>query len=57
MECGEQCVIITGMTMMPGLCADSWGTVSMQVKLVLGQRSTNKFQLVMYLKILKNELL
>ena len=33
MECGEQCVvmIITGITMMPELCADNWGTVSTQV--------------------------
>ena len=34
MECGEQCVvgIITGITMMPELCADNWGTVSTWVK-------------------------
>ena len=32
MECGEQCVIITGITMMPELCADNWGTVSTQVE-------------------------
>ena len=25
MECGEQCVMITGITMMQQLCADSWG--------------------------------
>ena len=24
MECGEQCVMITGIAMMPGLCADNW---------------------------------
>ena len=27
MECGEQCVVITGITMMPEFCADNWGTV------------------------------
>ena len=34
MECGEECVVclITGMTMMPELCADNWGTVSTQVE-------------------------
>ena len=31
MECGEQCVIMAGITMMPELCADNWGTVSTQV--------------------------
>ena len=25
MECGEQCVMITGIAMMPELCADNWG--------------------------------
>ena len=25
MECGEQCVIIAGITMMPESCADNWG--------------------------------
>ena len=24
MECGEQCVVVTGTQMMPELCADSW---------------------------------
>ena len=24
MECGEQCVMITGIAMMPVLCADNW---------------------------------
>ena len=24
MECGEQCAIMAGITMMPQLCADSW---------------------------------
>ena len=33
MECGEQCVMISGIVMMPELCADNWGTVPMEVKL------------------------
>ena len=32
MECGEQCVILSGITMMPELCADNWGTVSTWVE-------------------------
>ena len=32
MECGEQCVMITGITMMPESCADNWGTVSTWVE-------------------------
>ena len=38
MECGEQCVmtgggiIITGVTMLPELCAGSWVTMSTQVE-------------------------
>ena len=32
MECGEQCVIMVGITMMPELCADNWGTVLAQVE-------------------------
>ena len=31
MECGEQCVTLVGVAMMPELCADNWGTVSAQV--------------------------
>ena len=27
MECGEQCVTVVGITMMPELCADNWGTM------------------------------
>ena len=27
MECGEQCVVVAGITMMPESCADNWGTV------------------------------
>ena len=32
MECGEQCVAMAGVTMMPELCANNWGTVSTQVE-------------------------
>ena len=32
MECGEQCVAITGITGKPESCADNWGTVSTQVQ-------------------------
>jgi len=39
MECGEQCVVPTGValvvggiTMLPLSCANSWGTVSTQLK-------------------------
>ena len=34
MECGEQCVVggITGITVMPELCVDNWGTMSTLVK-------------------------
>ena len=36
MECGEQCVVImTGITMMPELCADNWGSVWTQAKVSL----------------------
>ena len=31
MECGEQCVVPAGITMMPELCADNWGTVQEEV--------------------------
>ena len=31
MECGEQCVAGNGIAIMPELCADNWGTVSIQV--------------------------
>ena len=27
MECGEQCVMMAGITMMPELYADNWGMV------------------------------
>ena len=32
MECGEQCVAMAGITMMPESCADNWDTVSTQEK-------------------------
>ena len=30
MECGEQCVVITGIAMLPGSCAGNLGTMSTQ---------------------------
>ena len=41
MECGEQCVIMAGIIMMPELCADNWGTVSTQVEVgsYIGKRN------------------
>ena len=30
MECGEQCVVVAGITMMPELRADNWGTLATQ---------------------------
>ena len=27
MECGEQCVVMAGITMLPELCADNWDTL------------------------------
>ena len=32
MECGEECVMVGGIAMLPQLCANSWGTVSTQMK-------------------------
>ena len=32
MECGEQCVMMAGILIVPGLCVDNWGTVSTQVE-------------------------
>ena len=43
MECGGQCVTLVGTTMMPELCADNWGTVSMQVSFALGKRLKTSF--------------
>ena len=41
MDCGEQCVIMAGITMMPELCADNWGTVSTQMEVgsYIGKRN------------------
>ena len=33
MECGELCVMISGIVMMPGWCAGNLGTEPMEVKL------------------------
>ena len=30
-DCGEQCVVLAGIKMLPQLCADNWGTTSTQV--------------------------
>ena len=38
MECGEQCVTVTGITGKPKLCADNWGTMSTQVKVSYKQQ-------------------
>ena len=35
MECGEQCVLVAGIKMMPELCADNWDTMWTQVKVSL----------------------
>ena len=32
MKCGQQCVVLAGIKMLPQLCADNWGTASTQVK-------------------------
>ena len=32
MECGEKCVLVAGIKMMPELCADNWDTMWTQVK-------------------------
>ena len=41
MDCGEQYVIMAGITMMPKLCADNWGTMSTQVEVgsYIGKRN------------------
>ena len=31
MECGEECVMMVGVTIMPELCADNWDMMSTQV--------------------------
>ena len=38
MECGEQCVIMAGITMMPELCADNWGMMSTTVSCIVCKR-------------------
>ena len=42
MDCGGQCVITSGITMMLGLCADSWDTVSIQVNHPIRDRLYNR---------------
>ena len=50
MECGEQCVVMNGITMMPELYADNWGTISTQVSsLSLGKREVILLELRSYL--------
>ena len=36
MECGEQCVEVTGIVMMPELCADNWGFAQVHRNVSLG---------------------
>ena len=31
-ECGEPCVVVTGITLRPESCAGNWGTMSTQVE-------------------------
>ena len=38
MEYGEQCVQIVGITVMPELCVDNWGTMSTQMKVRFRKR-------------------
>jgi len=38
MDCGGQCVMMDGITMMLRLCADSWDTVLIQVSLNVCRR-------------------
>ena len=38
MECGEQCVTMAGITMMPELCADNWDTV-VEVSSFIGKKT------------------
>ena len=47
MECGEQCVIMTGITMMPELCADSWATV-VEVSSFIGKRISDVVRILCY---------
>ena len=41
MKHGEQCVMMDGITMMPGLYAGNWGTVGAEVHLFLFIASRN----------------
>ena len=34
MECGEQCVMATGIVMMQQLCADNWGSLGQVLTLL-----------------------
>ena len=43
MEYGEQCVQIAGITMMPELCADNWGTMSTQEEVRFRKRILTYF--------------
>ena len=40
MECGEQCVILAGITMMPELCADNWGTLTQEVNKLFRKKNS-----------------
>ena len=41
MECGEECAMMAGITMMPELCADNWDMMSTQVS-SFGKEITTK---------------
>ena len=47
MECGEQCVIMAGIIMMPELCADNWGTV-VEVSSFIGKRIGDVVRILCY---------
>ena len=36
MECGEQCVEVTGIVIMPELCADNWDSAQVHRNVSLG---------------------
>jgi len=40
MECGEQCVILAGIPMMPELCADNWGTLTQEVNKLFRKKNS-----------------
>ena len=65
MECGEQCVttlIMVGISAMPELCADNWGTMSMEVEvsyfvlLLFKDQFIGKLILVLYTLLPLNNL-